>query len=154
MDIYAYARSFMAGHGNPNQWGRTNWPPEDLIRTDIVAGKSYICITDTEKGDEIVGVFYYDQGKDIEPTYDLIEGGTWLDDGPYGVIHRIAGNGKVKGIGHAVIEWAGNRCRHLRIDTHADNIVMQNMLRKEGFVHCGTIYVYEDKDPRMAFEKV
>ena len=35
MDIYAYARSFMAQHGNPNQWGATNWPPETLIRQGI-----------------------------------------------------------------------------------------------------------------------
>ena len=26
--------------------------------------------------------------------------------------------------------------------------------KKLGFVHCGTIYVREDNDPRLAFEKV
>ena len=41
----------------------------------------------------------------------------------------------------------------MRIDTHGDNIVMQAMLEKLGFVHCGTIYVREDKDPRLAYEK-
>ena len=35
MEIYALARAFMAAHGNPNQWGPTNWPPEDFIRRDI-----------------------------------------------------------------------------------------------------------------------
>jgi hypothetical protein len=30
---------------------------------------------------------------------------------------------------------------------------MQNLLRKLGFVHCGTIYVQEDNDPRLAYEK-
>jgi hypothetical protein len=30
---------------------------------------------------------------------------------------------------------------------------MQNLLRKLGFIHCGTIYVEEDNDPRLAFEK-
>ena len=35
MDIYAHARKFMAEHGNPNQWGKRNWPPEELIRDDI-----------------------------------------------------------------------------------------------------------------------
>lgn len=150
MEIYAYARRFMAEHGNPNQWGRTNWPPEELIRSDIAAGKSYVCVAD----DGIAGTFYYDQGEDIEPTYASIEDGQWLDPGPYGVIHRIAGNGKSKGIGHAVIRWAGERCPHLRIDTHPDNIVMQNMLKAEGFTFCGTIYVQEDSDPRMAYERV
>ena len=40
MEIYAYAREYMAANGNPNQWGGTNWPPEDLIRSDISQGKS------------------------------------------------------------------------------------------------------------------
>ena len=38
-------------------------------------------------------------------------------------------------------------------DTHGDNIVMQNLLRKLGFNHSGTIYVEEDDYPRLAFEK-
>ena len=32
MEIFAHARRFMAEHGNPDQWGPDNWPPEDLIR--------------------------------------------------------------------------------------------------------------------------
>ena len=43
MDIYRYARQFMADHGNPNQWGPTCWPPETLIRKDIADGNSYVC---------------------------------------------------------------------------------------------------------------
>ena len=35
MEIYAFARAFMAEHGNPHQWGHNNWPPETLIREDI-----------------------------------------------------------------------------------------------------------------------
>lgn len=38
MQIYAYARDFMANNGNPNQWGPTNWPPEELIHNDIKEG--------------------------------------------------------------------------------------------------------------------
>ena len=45
------------------------------------------------------------------------------------------------------------KCGNLRIDTHGDNIVMQNLLKKLGFNHCGTIYVEEDNYPRLAFEK-
>ena len=30
---------------------------------------------------------------------------------------------------------------------------MQNLLDKLGFIHCGTIYVHEDRSPRLAFEK-
>ena len=46
MKIYAYARDFMKAHGNPNQWGPTNWPPEALIHNDIKDGNSYVCISD------------------------------------------------------------------------------------------------------------
>ena len=40
MEIYAYARDFMAKTGNPNQWGPTNWPPEALLSNDIKEGNS------------------------------------------------------------------------------------------------------------------
>jgi hypothetical protein len=30
---------------------------------------------------------------------------------------------------------------------------MQNLVKKLGFKHCGTIYVEEDDYPRLAFEK-
>ena len=58
-----------------------------------------------------------------------------------------------KGIGAFCIQWAFEQCGHLRIDTHGDNTVMQNLVKKLGFVHRGTIYVEEDDFPRLAFEK-
>lgn len=149
MEIYSYARNFMAEHGNPNQWGPTNWPPRHLIQEDIASGKSYVCIHE----DEIVGTFYYTVGENAEPGYNDIEDGKWMSDGVYGVVHRIAANGAVKGTGKFCLEWAYEQCGHLRIDTHEDNKVMQNLLTKLGFLHCGTIYVEEDDYPRLAYEK-
>ena len=151
MEIYAFARHFMAENGNPNQWGPTNWPPEDLIHQDIAQGNSYVCIND---GGKVVGTFFFIHGKDIEPTYREITDGAWVDDSPYGVVHRIAGDGSEKGIGAFCIKWAYEQCGHLRIDTHGDKKIMQNMLKKLDFVHCGTIYVEEDDYPRLAFEKL
>ncbi|MBR0404123.1 MAG: glycerate kinase [Eggerthellaceae bacterium] len=150
MEVYAIAREFMVQNGNPNQWGPTNWPPEALVRNDIAQGKSYVCVC---KG-RIVGVFFYDFGKDIEPTYAHIEDGLWLDGSPYGVVHRIASDGSVKGVGVTCLNWAFEQSGHLRIDTHGDNVVMQRLLTKLGFVHCGTSYVEEDDYPRLAFEKL
>ena len=83
-----------------------------------------------------------------------ITDGAWLDDSPYGVVHRIATDGSVKGAGSFCLNWAYEQCGHMRIDTHGDNKVMQNMVKKLGFVHCGTIYVEEDDNPRLAFEKL
>lgn len=149
--IYARARRFMAEHGNPNQWGPRQWPPEALLHQDIAEGHSYVCLNDA---DEVVGTFFFVQGKDVEPTYRVIEGGAWMDDSPYGVVHRIASDGSERGIGRFCLNWALDQCDHMRIDTHGDNTVMQNLVTSLGFVHCGTIYVTEDNDPRLAYEKV
>lgn len=151
MEIYSYARSFMAAHGNPDQWGPTNWPPRDLIIKDIHSGLSYVC-TDDEK--RVIGTFFFKQGKDIEPGYMYIEDGSWLDDSPYGVVHRMASDGSVKGTGAFCLNWAYDQCGHMRVDTHGDNTVMQNLLKRLGYVHCGTIYVEEDDYPRRAYEKL
>lgn len=149
MKIYEHARHFMAGHGNPNQWGPTNWPPEGLIRQDIEGGNSYVCIHENK----IVGTFFFDRGKDVEPTYRVIEDGVWMDDSAYGVIHRLASDGTAHGVGSFCIKWAYDQCGHLRMDTHGDNHIMQNLLKKCGFVHCGTVHVAEDDYPRLAYEK-
>lgn len=150
MAIYAHARTFMAAHGNPRQWGATGWPPERLIREDIDQGTSHVCLA----GRRIVGTFFYDAGPDVEPAYLDIEDGHWLDGSPYGVVHRIASDGSVHGVGAACIGWAFARCGHLRMDTHPDNVVMQRLLAKLGFVRCGIIHVPEDDDPRLAYEKL
>ncbi len=152
MEIYEKARAFMAEHGNPNQWGPSNWPPEEVIRRDIAEGKSYVC----EKDGRIAGTFFYDFGKDIEPAYLDIEDGAWALDTPYGAVHRIASLPDVRGVGTFCLNWAYEKCGHVRIDTHADNVVMQNLLNKLGFSHRGTVYVTENAGPvpRLAFEKL
>ena len=148
--LYVQARQFMKETGNPNQWGPTNWPPTELLREDIAAGRSYVCV----HGGAVAGTFCFLQGEDIEPTYRDIQEGGWHYSGPYGVVHRLAGDGSVKGIGQFCLDWAFQQCGHLRIDTHGDNIIMQKLLAKLGFTRRGTIYVEEDDFPRLAYEKV
>ena len=150
MNIYAGARKFMADNGNYVQWGPTNWPPRELVVEDITSGKSYVCIDDQDK---IVGVFYYDFGKDIDRTYDVIEDGSWLSQKPYGVVHRIATD-RTPGVGTFCINWAFEQCGHIRMDTHASNIPMNNLLKKLGFDYTGIIHVVEDDYPRNAYEKI
>ena len=151
MEIYAYARDFMVKTGNPRQWASQGWPPRCLLEEDVKAGRSFVCTDDVDG--HVIGTFCYFFGKDIEPTYAKIFDGEWLSDAPYGVVHRIAADGSRKGIGRYCLEWAFKESGHLRIDTHGDNKVMQNLLESMGFVRCGTIYVEEDNDPRIAFEK-
>ena len=150
MAIYAHARAFMADHGNPTQWGPRNWPPRELILQDLEQGKSYVC----EQDGRIVGTFYFDCGDDVEPTYRTMEGGRWSSDQPYGVIHRIASAGIVRGFGEFCIGWALQKCGYLRIDTHKDNVVMRNLLEKCGFRYRGIIYVENGTSPRMAYDRM
>lgn len=151
MAIYARAREFMARTGNPHQWGPNRWPPEELIREDIRNGSSYVCVGEDGR---VIGTFFFTQGEDIEPTYREITDGAWLRGGPYGVVHRIASDGTEKGVGTFCLNWAFAQCGHLRIDTHADNTVMQGLLAKLGFRRCGIVYVHEDRSPRFAYEKI
>ena len=142
--IYAYARSFMAKTGNPNQWG-SNHPPVDQLRQDIVEGKLHV-VVDTS----IHGVFYF--AREVDPTYLEIFEGAWHSDLPYGVIHRIAGDGS-GGILKEAVAFAQEQIGYIRIDTHEDNYVMQNALAKQGFRRCGIIYV-EDGTPRIAYDRI
>lgn len=145
MDIYAYARGFMAEHGNPTQWGTTE-PPRDVVEQDIALGKSYVCL----EGGEIIAVFYY--AVEADETYARIYEGEWPNEKPYGVVHRIASSGKKKGAGSFCLNWAYEQCKNLRIDTHRNNVVMQNLLKKNDFVYCGIIYI-KDGTERLAYQK-
>ena len=147
MDLFAHAREFMAEHGNAYQWGHNNWPHEDVVAKDIEDGNSYVI---THKG-EIVGTFFFVHGAHAEPCYDEIEG-SWAYDGDYGVIHRIASSGKRKGILKEAVEFALERCQHVRIDTHEDNVVMRNALAALGFAQRGTVHVEHDAVERIAYE--
>ena len=145
MKIYAYAREYMAAHGNPDQWGTVH-PTEEMIRQDIRNGKSYVNLD----GDHIRAVFYFAVEED--PTYGYIDG-AWCNDRPYGVIHRIAVGESGKGVAAECFAFAETHCTNLRIDTHEKNLPMQRCLAKHGFIRCGTIYL-EDGDPRIAYQKV
>ena len=145
MRIYADARTFMKQHGNPHQWGNTH-PQEALVYNDIISGNSYVCMEDGK----ILAVFFYKAGED--PTYENIYQGNWLNQDPYGVIHRIASSGEKKGSASFCLSWAVRQCGNLRIDTHRDNHVMQKLLTKNGFSYCGIIYL-EDGSERLAYQK-
>ena len=148
MEIFAGAREFMAANGNPHQWGDTNWPPLGHIERDAREGGGYVC----EHEGRIVGYFFVAFGEDVEPDFRVIEG-EWLDPSPYGALHRLAGDGSVRGIGEFCLNWVCERFGHIRFDTHEDNKKMQALAERLGFVRCGIIHVSKDPYPRIAYER-
>lgn len=143
--VYEYARDFMAATGNPNQWGKTN-PTADKLKAHIENGDLYLII----RQGEIAGVFAFIFGED--PTYGYIDG-AWHSQTPYAAIHCVASSGKSGGVFGELMEYCAARCAHLRIDTYHDNHIMQKVIRRHGFLHCGTIYL-ANGSPRMAFDRV
>ena len=146
LGIYEKARAYMARTGNPNQWGSTN-PPRSLLEADIARGTLYV----HEEAGAVFGVFALIPGED--PTYGRIDGGAWRSDAPYRTIHRIASDGSRSGVFADTLAFCRRIEGHLRIDTHADNRIMQALVRKHGFQYCGVIYL-ANGDPRLAYELV
>jgi len=143
LSVYARAREFMKETGNPDQW-RDNYPPRETVVDDIEKEQLYVVLD----GDTLLGVFMFFLGP--EPTYEEIEG-AWGYDTPYGTIHRVASSGEGRGLFSSVLEFCTEKTPHIRIDTHADNLVMQHTLEKHGFNRCGKIYL-QNGDPRIAYE--
>jgi len=146
LPIYDYARAFMRKTGNPTQWAG-GYPSKEVLENDILKNQLYAI----KSNGKIAGVFVFFVGK--EPTYDYIEGAWSKNASEAGVIHRVASNGTIKGMFKLVADFCLSQTNYLRIDTHKDNSVMQSTLKKNGFTHCGRIYL-ENGDPREAFDKV
>lgn len=144
--IFEDARKFMKDNGNPNQW-KDSYPDKSLIESDIENNVSFVCVDEGK----IVGIFIYFEG--TEPTYEEIHSGQWLNDEPYGVVHRIASAVGKRGVASFCLDWCFRRCGNLKIDTHRDNIPMHNLLNKNGFIRCGIIYL-KNGDERIAYHKI
>jgi hypothetical protein len=145
--IYKSARQYMANNGNPLQWSG-GYPAKELLISDIKSHQLYAVVSNGK----ICGAFAFIIGPD--PTYADIEGGAWLNDKPYGTIHRIASDGSKPGIFKACLDFCLEFTKNVRIDTHKDNHIMQSLLQANLFAKCGTIYVQDgesDHSPRIAY---
>lgn len=147
LEIYAAARRFMRRSGNPVQWS-PNHPTKEELERDIADSCLYVIKSKTNSN-RICGCFVLVQGNDS--TYDCIHNGVWRDGSPYCAIHRVASDGSEKGVFSRCTEFAKSICPHLRIDTHRDNIPMQNAILNQGFCYCGIIFL-ETGAQRLAYE--
>lgn len=145
MEIYDIAKAYMRANGNPNQWNGA-YPDPDTLRTDIEKQRLYVY----KKDGRIHGVFML--LLEEEPTYAYIEDGSWREERPYGTIHRLAGDGEVRGLFAKCVAFCESKVKYLRADTHFDNHTMQHLLEKNGFERRGIIYL-KNGDPRIAYQK-
>lgn len=155
MAIVAQAQAYLAAQGI-DQW-QDGYPDEAIMREDIRLGRGYIL----EEDGRVLGIATVDFGS--EPTYDVIYDGAWTTREPYACIHRVALDADTRGTGAAdeMMQRAeeivrGRGVWGIRIDTHHENVVMQGMLKRNGYVPCGTIYLVGGKEhgaPRVALEK-
>ena len=143
--IFQNAREFMIRSGNLVQWADLEKLYSD-IKEDISNKNFYVY----ETNGVIEAGFCFFVGSD--PTYTQIYEGSWLNDKPYGVIHRIAVASMHKGIASACIKWCFDKSSNIKIDTHSDNIFMQKTILKNGFSYCGLIKK-EDGSSRLAYQK-
>lgn len=143
LGLYESARAFMHRTGNPTQWPEGYPGPEDVLY-DLKRSALHVCT----EGDEVIAVFFCAPGPDA--TYAHIDG-SWLNDEPYSVVHRIAAR-EGSGAGRACIAWACEQSQNVRIDTHERNLPMRHVLKSLGFVECGTI-ICEDGTPRMTYHR-
>lgn len=144
MELIKQGKKKMLESGNKNQW-TSEHPNEADIENDIKHKGSFLLL------EENVPIATFAFLPSPEPTYSYIEGGEWLDDKPYYVIHRVASAEGVHGAMRDIISYCMTRTESIRIDTHADNKPMQAALRKLGFVYCGVIYL-QNGDSRVAFQ--
>ncbi len=145
MRIYEAAKKKMRADGNLHQWS-DKYPDEETLLNDIARGELYIA----HDGNEIYGVFMLSfSGED---TYKEIQG-AWLNDEAYAVIHRIASLGKGKNLLGDAIDFAFDKTKNIRIDTHEDNNIMRNLLKKIGFIYTGIIHL-KNGDERRAYQLI
>lgn len=144
--VYEASRRYMRATGNRTQWN-DGYPARADVLADLAAGVGYVGTI----GGAVVMAFAFIRGDD--PTYRIIEQGAWLNDRPYGTIHRLGSTGARGGMLAACVDFCFGQCDNLRLDTHADNRPMLAAAARLGFVRCGIIYC-RDGSPRIAFQKV
>lgn len=146
LNLRDQAREIMRSYGNKDQWP-DGYPLQEKFENDIEQGHSYLMM---DGQGLVVGTFAFIPGPDI--TYKVIYDGQWLNDEPYFVIHRIASTPESHGILNALLDYCEAISPNIRIDTHADNVIMIKGLKKRGYQYCGIIHLLNG-DERLAFQK-
>lgn len=134
-----------------DQW-QDGYPNRACVEEDVASGAGHVI----ERQGRVVayGAVIFTG----EEAYRTIEGAWLTDEADYVVVHRmcvadaVVGQGFGRRFMEAAEQLSRGRVRSFRVDTHADNRVMQSLLPRLGFTRCGTIRI--DGRPFEAFEKI
>jgi len=156
MAIAGEASAYLRSCG-VDQW-QDNFPNPEVFARDISKGNCWL-FTHEGKAAGVIVIY-------LEPEEDYrgIEG-RWLTEGEhYGVIHRVAVRDAYRGRGLSgeMMQLAediilGRGYPSVRIDTHEDNLTMQNMLKKRGYTNCGVVWLKNGPElckKRIGLEKI
>ncbi|MBP3710303.1 MAG: GNAT family N-acetyltransferase [Treponema sp.] len=150
MALIEQAKKFLASRG-VDQW-QDGYPQEADILNDLKTGKGYVI----KDGQTVIAYCCIDFNG--ERAYDTLNG-SWLNDEPYIVIHRIAVDDAVKGQGvasalfhEAEVFALAHNIKNIRIDTDNDNAIMKHILEKFDYTYCGTIWFANSV--KIAYHKV
>lgn len=136
--------------------GSTQWqqgyPNQETVESDIAKGFGYVMTVDGE-----IAVYAALILND-EPAYSTIEG-TWLSNGEFVVVHRVAvdekfaGQGMVKMLFDHIEEFTrAYGIQSVKVDTNFDNAAMLKILDNKGYTYCGEVFLAGGK--RKAYEKI
>lgn len=139
------------------QWNQSEgYPDQARMELDISLNQLYVYEEDSIVKGCIVIM------ETPEPSYEKIYDGTWITDGPFISIHRIAVKKEYRNqsIGKKMMLFAEevaikHHFKSIRIDTHIDNPQMNRVAQSLGYTKCGTIILTRNiEDPyRVAYEK-
>ncbi|WP_225046783.1 GNAT family N-acetyltransferase [Lacticaseibacillus kribbianus] len=153
MGIISDARAFLKAQGI-NQWQGT-YPDQPAVEADIAQATNRVLVMDGT----VVGTASLIVGPD--PFYKRIDGDGWVGTADYMMIHRFAASAKVRGqrlsklfMTSLLSEAYRRGFRDVRIDTHAQNQIMQHVILGNGFQFRGIVYLDEPVPERNAYQLV
>ncbi|MFD1432985.1 GNAT family N-acetyltransferase [Lacticaseibacillus yichunensis] len=151
MGIISDARAFLHEQGI-NQWQGT-YPDQAAVEQDIAAGTNRVLVS----AGVVLGTASLIEGPD--PFYKRIDGDGWLGEDPYMMIHRFAVSSQIRGqhlskflMSNLISMAYAKGYRDLRIDTHAQNTIMQHVITSNGYQFRGIVYLDEPVPERNAYQ--
>lgn len=150
MTVITDAKEFLAASGSLQWQGENGYPDSSDIIEDILESRGYVGIVEGEI------VAYAAVYLDGDPAYSAIYDGKWKHNNHvYVVFHRIAVSSKYRGqkLAQTLLQGLieGHKGPDFRCDTHEQNVIMQHILEKLGFVYCGKVPIDGE---RLAYQKI